>query len=72
MQSGIISKLNREKEYGCIRTESGEEVHFHKLCLWDVEFRDLIEDQEVEFELQPSHKGWLAFHIRLSKQNMFL
>ena len=64
MQEGTISKLFRDKEYGCIRTKSGEDVHFHKHCLWDMQFADLQENQEVEFEIQSSHKGFLAFHIR--------
>ena len=64
MQAGTISKLFFDKEYGCIRTMSGEDAHFHKLCLWDVKFADLREGQEVEFEVQFSHKGILAFHIR--------
>jgi len=64
MQIGRISKLFQEKEYGKIRTNSGEEAHFHKLCLWDIQFVDLTEGQEVEFEIQPAYKGFLAFHIR--------
>jgi len=64
MQAGTISKLVRDKEYGTIKTKSGEDIHFHKHCLWDMQFADLMENQEVEFEIQSSHKGFLAFHIR--------
>lgn len=64
MQVGTISKLVHDKEYGKIRTNSGENAHFHDGCLWDTQFIDLAEGQEVEFEIQPSHKGFLAFHIR--------
>ena len=49
MQEGTISKLFQDKEYGFIRTKSGEDVHFHKQCLWDIQFSDLRENQEVEF-----------------------
>lgn len=65
MQTGTIFKLFHDGEYGKIRTNSGEEAHFHKECLWDTRFLDLAEGQKVEFEIQPSHKGRLAFHIRL-------
>lgn len=64
MQLGNITKLFQDKEYGSIRTKNGEDVHFHKHCLWDIEFTQLTEGQEVEFEIQPSYKGFLAFHIR--------
>lgn len=64
MRVGTITKLYRDQEYGMIRSQNGEEAHFHKLCLWDIEFKDLAEGQRVEFEVQGSYKGSLAFHIR--------
>ena len=64
MQTGTITRLIHDKEYGCIRTRGGEEAHFHKSCLWDIQFSDLAEGQEVEFEIQPAYKGFLAFQIR--------
>ncbi|MCA9407505.1 MAG: cold shock domain-containing protein [Candidatus Omnitrophica bacterium] len=64
MYVGKVSKLFPDKGYGSIRTTDGENVHFHKQCLWDIEFDELTEGQEVEFEVQPSYKGYLAFHIR--------
>ena len=64
MNVGNISKLFHDREYGKIRTTNGEEVHFHRGCLWDIKFADLTEGLEVEFEIQPSYKGNLAFHIR--------
>ncbi len=64
MQTGTILKLFHDREYGKIRTNSGEEAHFNKRCLWDIQFVELMEGQVVEFEIQPSYKGYLAFHIR--------
>lgn len=64
MHKGNIIKLFHDKEYGAIMTTSGDEALFHKECLWDTQFTDLSEGQEVEFELQTAHKGFLAFHIR--------
>ena len=64
MHIGNVAKLFRDKEYGLIRTTNGGNVHFHKHCLWDIQFADLAEGQEVEFELQTTYKGSLAFHIR--------
>ncbi|MCD4779500.1 MAG: cold shock domain-containing protein [Candidatus Omnitrophica bacterium] len=64
MYIGTITKLFFDKEYGSIETPKGDTAHFHKHCLWDISFQDLTEGQEVEFEMQPSYKGFLAFHIR--------
>jgi len=64
MHVGIISKIFHDKEYGKIKTGAGEDLHFHKGCLWDTPFIELMEGQEVEFEIQPSYKGGLAFHVR--------
>lgn len=64
MQIGTILKLVHDGEYGKIRTNNGEEAHFHNGCLWNIQFTDLTEGQGVEFEVQPSYKGQLAFHIR--------
>lgn len=64
MHKGNIIKIFHDKEYGSIMMSSGEEALFHKECLWDTKFSDLSEGQEVEFELQTAHKGFLAFQIR--------
>ncbi len=64
MHKGNIIRLFPEKEYGAVMTPSGDEAIFHKECLWDTAFADLSEGQEVEFEIQVAHKGFLAFHIR--------
>ncbi len=64
MQIGTISKLFPDGEYGKITTEHGQDAHFHKGCLWNVQFTELTEGQDVEFEIQESYKGYLAFQIR--------
>ena len=69
MQAGTISKLFHDGEYGKIKTNAGEEAHFHKGCLWDIQFVELMEGQGVEFEMQPSSNGQLAFHIRFTLKN---
>ncbi len=64
MHVGNVIKLFPEKEYGSIRTKGGEDVHFHKHCLWSCRFDELYEGQEVEFEMGPTHNGYLGFEIR--------
>lgn len=70
MQKGNISKLYVDKQYGFILTHDGVEALFHHECLWNTAFSDLAEGQEVEFEIQPAHKGFLAFHIRLVSEGL--
>lgn len=70
MDIGIISQLFQEKEYGKIKINTGEAAHFNKHCLWDTQFKDLAEGQEVEFEIQKASKGFLAFHIRPHDKNV--
>ena len=64
MHWGNVSKLFHDKEYGLITTTGGCHAHFHKHCLWNIGFADLTEGQKVEFEIQKTYKGALAFHIR--------
>ena len=64
MRLGNVTKLFHDKEYGSIRTKSGEDVHFHKHCLWSCRFDELYEGQEVAFEMQPTHNGYLGFEVR--------
>ncbi len=64
MHTGNVTRLFHDKQYGLIKTAEGGDVHFHKYCLWNIQFADLTEGQEVEFELQATNKGSLAFHIR--------
>lgn len=64
MHVGTISKLFPDDQYGKIKTSAGVEVHFHRGCLWNTRFADLMEGQRVEFEIEPAHKGYRAFHIR--------
>jgi cold shock CspA family protein len=64
MQIGNIVQLFQDKEYGFIRTKSGEIVHFHKNCLWGIRFDELSEGQEVKFFSQLVHKGLLGFEIQ--------
>jgi cold shock CspA family protein len=64
MYRGNITRLFHDKEYGSIKAKSGEDVHFHKYCLWNVQFDELFDGQEVEFEMQATHKGFIGFQIR--------
>ena len=69
MRVGNVTKLFHDKEYGLITTKGGDEVHFHKHCLWSCRFDELYEGQEVEFQMQPTYNGYLGFEIRPCVKN---
>jgi len=64
MQTGHIVHLFRDKAYGRIRTQDGEEVHFHEHCTWGVKFDELREGQKVEFQTQLTLRGMLGSEVR--------
>ena len=64
MQTSVILELSTLGEYGKIEIGQGEEAHFHGQCRWGVKFSELVKGQDVEFEVQPTYNGYLAFHIR--------
>ena len=69
MRVGSIAELFQDKKYGLIRTEDGEEIHFHEHCMWDTKFKDLKKGQKVEFETQRTYNGFLGFEIRRAPVN---
>ena len=64
---GRIKRIIRDRGFGFIRTQSGQQVFFHCTNLRDVDFVSLEEGQAVEFELQPGEKGLRATSIRIAR-----
>ena len=64
---GRIKRVIRDRGFGFIRTQSGQQVFFHRTNLRDVDFVSLEEGQAVEFELQPGEKGLRATSIRIAR-----
>jgi cold shock protein len=63
---GTIKKLMRERGFGFIHAQSGQEVFFHRSSLKELNFERLKEGLNVEFELQRGEKGPRAANVRLS------
>jgi CspA family cold shock protein len=58
MPKGTIKRLIFDRGFGFIQTEEQEEdLFFHRNELQDVQFSDLIEGQEVEFEIAKGRNG---------------
>lgn len=65
MYTGKIKKLVRERGFGFIDARDGREIFFHRNSLLNIKFESLNDDQAVEFDVQKSHKGPVAFNMRI-------
>ena len=61
---GTIKRLIRDRGFGFIRSEDGQEVFFHRSTLQDLDFDALREGERVAFELERGSKGPRAVNVR--------
>jgi cold shock protein len=64
MPSGIIKRLVRDRGFGFIRDDNGQEWFFHRSAVHDGSFDGLNEGERVNFEEEPSAKGPRAGNVR--------
>ncbi len=64
---GTIKKIFKEKGFGfIIADDGGDEVFFHRSKLAPkINFEDLRDGAEVQFDVRPGEKGRQAFNLRL-------
>ncbi len=68
MQKGTIKRLVTDRGFGFIRTESKEELLFHRNELQGVDYNSLREGQQVEFEIgQGRDSRRQAVSVRLAQ-----
>jgi CspA family cold shock protein len=68
MPKGTIKRLILDRGFGFIQTTEGKEIFFHRSELQDVQFADLREGQEVEFEMSRGRDGrQQAVKVRLTQ-----
>ena len=65
MSSGTIKRLVRDRGFGFIRDEGGQEWFFHRSSVRSTVFELLREGQRVEFTPEDSQKGPRAGDVRL-------
>ena len=63
MPGGTIKRIVRDRGFGFIRDDGGQEWFFHRSAV-DGSFDDLAEGQRVTFEEEPSAKGPRAAKVR--------
>jgi CspA family cold shock protein len=64
MPNGTIKRLVRDRGFGFIRDDNGQEWFFHRSAVRDGSFDQLNEGQRVSFEEEPSAKGPRAGNVR--------
>ena len=68
MAKGTIKRLILDRGFGFIQTAEDEDLFFHRNELQDVQFADLREGQEVEFEKSQGRDGrQQAVKVRLAQ-----
>ena len=65
MATGTVKWFNSEKGYGFISQEDGPDVFVHFSAIQGEGYRNLEENQRVEFELTQGQKGPQAANVRV-------
>lgn len=64
MPSGTIKRLVRDRGFGFIRDDGGQEWFFHRSAVAQGAFDQLAEGQRVSFDEESSAKGPRAGNVR--------
>jgi CspA family cold shock protein len=62
-QQGVVKWFNSSKGFGFIQCQSGEDVFVHYSAIQSDGFKNLTENQTVEFEVEDSPKGNQAKNV---------
>ena len=66
MAQGTVKWFNREKGYGFITADNGQDVFVHHTSINQQGFRALEEGQRVTFEIVKGQKGMQASNVTAS------
>lgn len=62
---GEIKRLIRDRGFGFITAEDGDEIFFHRSALEGIEFEALEEGNSVEFNTEKGPKGLRAVNVKM-------
>jgi cold shock protein len=62
--TGVVKWFNSEKGYGFISQEGGPDVFVHYSAIQGTGYRNLEENQRVEFDVTQGQKGPQATNVR--------
>lgn len=61
---GKVIKFNKDKGYGFIKAEDGDDIFFHYSALIMDGYKTIDAEQEVEFDVEQSDRGLRAANIK--------
>ena len=64
MATGVVKWFNSEKGYGFISQEGGPDVFVHYSAIQGSGYRNLEENQRVEFDVTQGQKGPQASNVK--------
>ncbi len=67
MATGTVKWFSPEKGYGFIQQENGPDVFVHFSAISGAGYRNLEENQKVEFEITEGQKGPQAANVRIAE-----
>jgi len=65
---GKVRRIIRERGFGFIIAENGDEVFFHRSALKEGDFDSLNVGMDVDFQVERGRRGLRAINMRLSKE----
>ena len=65
---GTIKRIIRDRGFGFIRSNDGQEIFFHRSSLQQMNFDGLKEGETVEFDIERGDKGPRAANVRAGGQ----
>lgn len=66
MATGVVKWFNSEKGYGFISQDGGPDVFVHFSAIQEAGYRNLEENEKVEFDVSQGPKGLQAANVRRS------
>jgi len=64
MATGTVKWFSEQKGYGFIESEDGKEIFVHHTGISGDGFKNLYENQRVEFDTEAGQKGPKAVNVR--------
>lgn len=61
---GKVIRFNKNKGFGFIKAEDGNDVFFHYSALVMEGFKDIAVESEVEFDVEETEKGLRAANVK--------
>jgi len=64
---GEIKRLIRDRGFGFVRAEDGNEIFFHRSAVQGTDYDSLREGSKVDFSTEQGPKGLRATNLRLDE-----